>query len=61
VKVDLNSWPDFVFGLELRTLMDLEGFISKNKHLPEIPSADEVEDNEIKLGEMNANLLQKIE
>jgi hypothetical protein len=36
-------------------------FVSTNKHLPEIPSAAEVDENGIDLGDMNMRLLKKIE
>lgn len=57
------DWPDFVFepNYNLSSLNDLEKFINKNKHLPNIPSAKEVKENGIDLGDMDAKLLQKIE
>lgn len=64
VKVALiENWPDYVFGdsHELRTLNEVENFIAKNKHLPEIPSETEVTENGINLGEMDSKLLKKIE
>jgi hypothetical protein len=64
VKVSRTPcWPDFVFGSEykLPSLNEVEEFITENKHLPNIPSAAEVETSGINLGEMNAQLLQKIE
>ncbi|PSL41757.1 hypothetical protein CLV51_1184, partial [Chitinophaga niastensis] len=39
----------------------VETFIKENKHLPEIPSAKEVEKDGLDLGEMNKKLLQKME
>lgn len=62
IKVE-SSWADFVFepDYKLRSLSEVEMFIKLNKHLPEIPSAKEVENNGIAVGEMNAKLLQKIE
>lgn len=58
-----NPWADFVFdeSYKMMTLPELESFIIKNKHLPEIPSAKEIETTGINLGEMDAKLLQKIE
>jgi hypothetical protein len=58
-----NSWSDFVFDddYSLMPLHQLDKFIEENKHLPEIPSAKEVEANGISLGDMDAKLLQKIE
>lgn len=57
------SWPDFVFNddYKLPSLQQLEAFIIANKHLPEIPSANEVAENGQDLGEMNRKLLQKVE
>ncbi|MDB5012393.1 MAG: hypothetical protein JWQ25_595 [Daejeonella sp.] len=60
---NLPDWPDFVFGKSFQntSLPDLEKYIQENSHLPNIPSASEVEKDGINLGEMNAKLLQKIE
>ncbi len=57
------TWSDFVFEKDYRlpTLEEVESFIKDNKHLPEIPSAKEVEKGGIEVGQMNALLLQKIE
>ncbi|MDN5215689.1 hypothetical protein QQ020_26665 [Fulvivirgaceae bacterium BMA12] len=62
VKIE-TGWFDFVFedDYDLRTLAEVEEFIKVNKHLPEIPSAKEVEENGVNLGEMEGKLLQKIE
>ncbi len=63
IKVEASGWSDFVFenNYELRTLEEVEEHINENGHLPEIPSEDEVAENGINLGEMDAKLLQKIE
>jgi hypothetical protein len=64
VKVQLSeNWPDYVFGsdYELRTLKEIKDYITHNKHLPEIPSAAEIGENGIDLGDMNIRLLKKIE
>lgn len=64
VKVELNAnWPDYVFSdnYKLPSLHEIEKFIADNKHLPNIPSAKEVEKSGIELGEMNRKLLEKIE
>ena len=57
------SWFDHVFNQDykLRSLSELEQFIKTNKHLPEIPSEKEVQENGINLGEMQGKLLLKIE
>jgi hypothetical protein len=64
IKVKLQgTWPDFVFAktYDRKTLQETEKHIKEKGHLPGIPSAEEVKNNGIDLGEMNAKLLQKIE
>lgn len=65
VKVDLlgSLVPDYVFENEykLKTLEEVEKYIKENKHLPEIPSAKEIEKNGLMLAEMNMALLKKME
>jgi len=58
-----NPWPDYVFGdqYKLKTLATLEGYIKKNNHLPNMPSAREVKNNGIELGNMNTRVVEKIE
>jgi hypothetical protein len=54
---------DHVFAPEynLRSLPELEQYIKENRHLPEIPSAEEVKENGLDLGDMQSKLLLKIE
>jgi len=54
---------DYVFdeNYNLTSLNDLDSFITKNKHLPEVPSADEMKKNGIDLTDMNILLLKKVE
>jgi hypothetical protein len=63
VKVDLNGVADFVFkpDYQLRPLSEVEKYIKANSHLPEIPSAAEVAQNGLSLGDMQNKLLQKVE
>ena len=64
VKVQLATcWPDYVFNKEynLMPLNKVEAFITENQHLPNVPSAAEVEANGVNVGEMNATLLKKVE
>lgn len=63
-KVSLyGSWPDYVFhkDYKLPTLSEIERFIKHNGHLPEVPTAEEVEKNGIDLGDNQVLLLKKIE
>ena len=63
VKVTLTGWPDYVFGedYKLMSLGETEQYIKENGHLPGVPSAHEVEEEGLSLGEMNARLMQKVE
>lgn len=63
IKIESLPWSDFVFSsnYRLRSLGEVENFIKTNNHLPDIPSEDEVKENGISLGDMDAKLLQKIE
>lgn len=55
--------PDYVFepGYKLATLPEIEAFTKANKHLPEVPSAAEVEKGGLDLAKMNLTLLKKVE
>ncbi|WP_407428898.1 hypothetical protein [Arcticibacter sp.] len=63
IKVDNLNWPDYVFEktYDLQPLTEVELFIKEKKHLPGVPSAREVQEEGVSLGEMNAILLRKIE
>ncbi|WP_412850534.1 hypothetical protein ACL0VS_17730 [Chryseobacterium sp. PMSZPI] len=66
IKLDIaseNGWADYVFksDYQLPGLEEVEQHIQKKGHLPNIPSAEEVVNNGIELGEMKAKLLAKIE
>ncbi len=61
--VTLDGWSDFVFekDYKLMPLEQVDKYIQQNGHLPGIPSAKDVTANGVKMGEMQAKLLQKIE
>ena len=63
LNLENENWPDYVFtdDYELKPLTEVSNFIANNGHLPNIPSAKEVESNGIELSKMNASLLEKIE
>ncbi|MFN3403807.1 MAG: hypothetical protein ACK40G_06910 [Cytophagaceae bacterium] len=58
-----GCFPDYVFSpdYKLRSLSEVEEFIKENSHLPEVPSAEEVERSGIDVAEMNEILLKKVE
>jgi hypothetical protein len=64
LKVELIAdWPDYVFSdhYALSPLHELKSFIEVNNHLPNIPSATEVQKEGFEVGEMNRKLLEKVE
>lgn len=63
IKVEMENWPDYVFeeGYDVGTLEGLESYIKTNKHLPEMPSAKEIEANGLGVGEMIKLQQKKIE
>jgi hypothetical protein len=65
VRVDLNGAvaPDYVFESDysLMPLDELKTYLDTNKHLPEVPSAKEMEANGVNLKEINLLLLKKVE
>ncbi len=63
IVVSVEAGADFVFAedYELPDLSELESFITEKKHLPEIPSEKDMQQNGLELGEMNIRLLQKVE
>jgi|GEM_PF-6133323 len=63
VYVTSQNWADFVFEptYQRMSLPALEAYLQRNKHLPAIPAAAEVEANGYNLGQMDAKLLQSVE
>ncbi|MFE7088391.1 hypothetical protein ACFU8T_13365 [Sphingobacterium spiritivorum] len=63
IKVETNNWPDYVFeeDYKLKSLTEVEIFIKANKHLPDVPSAKEIEEEGLSVGEMNKLMMKKIE
>ena len=55
--------PDYVFesGYELMPLAELEAFVEREKHLPGIASADDIEANGLNMSKMQMKLLEKVE
>ncbi len=63
IKVDADSWADFVFDNSYKpmTLSELKSYIDKNKHLPGVPAESEIIEEGVDLIEMNRILIQKVE
>ncbi len=56
-----SGWADFVFedDYPLMPLEEVEAYIQAHQHLPEIPSAQEVEEKGVSVGEMESKLIAK--
>jgi|SRR5690606_6796090 len=62
IKTDI-SVPDYVFEdtYALPSLSSIERYVKVHKHLPEVPSAKDIERDGLDLAEMNLLLLKKVE
>ena len=58
-----GTWPDYVFakGYHLPDLKELEDYLDKYRHLPDIASEAEVQKEGIDVGDNQAALLKKVE
>jgi hypothetical protein len=63
ISVQTTGWPDYVFkkNYKLPDLNYVKQYIDQNQHLPEIPSARQMEKDGMNVGEMNKLLLKKVE
>lgn len=64
VKVELQAnWPDYVFQPEykLTPLSEVKTYVENNRHLPGIPSAAEIQEKGLSLGETQRLMMEKIE
>jgi hypothetical protein len=62
VKLNAN-WPDYVFEptYKLPTLAEVEAYLTRYKHLPDMPSAATVKEKGIDLGDNQTILVKKVE
>lgn len=58
-----SEWPDYVFAedYQLMPLQELEAKIREHKHLPGIPTARQVGTEGVPVGEMQRQMMEKIE
>jgi hypothetical protein len=63
IRVTLDQFPDYVFASNYRLmpLSELRSYINENNKLPNMPSAQEVEEEGADLGEINRLLVEKVE
>lgn len=63
IYVNVASGADFVFdeSYKLRPLSEVKEYVKKKRHLPEIPSAKEMQQNGVNMNDLQMQLLQKVE
>jgi hypothetical protein len=63
LQITQTGWADFVFQQDyaLPSLQEVKAYIDVHQHLPGVPSAAEVAEKGVDVGEMNKILLQKVE
>lgn len=63
MKLDLDTWADYVFEptYQLMPLSEVETFVKKEKHLPNVPSEQELKADGADVMEMNKLLMEKVE
>ncbi len=64
VRVALEAnWPDYVFksGYKKLSIDELQDYVNEYNHLPGVPSACELEDNGLHLGQMQSKMMEKLE
>jgi len=64
VLVTAGTFPDYVFDddYKILSLNELDKYIGANRHLPDLPSAAEIEKNEgFEIGDMQIRLVKKVE
>jgi len=67
IKIGASGWsisaPDYVFekDYKLMSLDSVDRFVTENGHLPNVPSAQEMNANGVDVVEMNFALLRKVE
>ncbi|MBX3162875.1 MAG: hypothetical protein KF900_00180 [Bacteroidetes bacterium] len=61
--VTLNNWADYVFAnnYKLQSLESLDNYIKQHGHLPNVPTAKDIEANGADLGELSRIQMEKIE
>tara|TARA_B100000809_G_C14986870_1_gene476545 strand:+ start:250 stop:720 length:471 start_codon:yes stop_codon:yes gene_type:complete len=63
LTIQMAPFPDYVFAneYELMSLQQLGDYINENKHLPNMPTAKNVEEDGVSVGELQLKLVEKVE
>ena len=63
VSLAVGTFPDYVFepSYKLKPLEEVEAYIKKHHHLPNVPAAQKVIKGGLDVGQMNILLMEKVE
>ncbi|MEO6548680.1 MAG: hypothetical protein ABIN94_11795 [Ferruginibacter sp.] len=63
ILVEIANWPDYVFedDYQLSSLNHVEDYIKTNRHLPDMPSAEMIQQQGLNVGDVQKKMMQKIE
>lgn len=63
IKIEINAGADHVFNEDynLKALSEVETFVKENKHLPEIQSEKQMQEEGLNVNEFQIKLLKKVE
>ncbi len=63
IRMEMSNVADYVFAEDynLKSLSEVEDYVNKHKHLPGVPSANQMESEGISVSEMSNLLLEKVE
>lgn len=63
IRLNVSTFPDYVFAndYKLMPLEEVDAFIQKHKHLPNMPSEAKVVKEGMNVGEVNTVLVEKVE
>ncbi|MBK8846535.1 MAG: hypothetical protein IPO27_08370 [Bacteroidetes bacterium] len=63
LRVQLQPFPDYVFASDYKMLPlnELENYVTTNNHLPGMPTAAEVDELEVTVGQLQMKLVEKVE
>ncbi|CAM1344371.1 hypothetical protein [Tenacibaculum amylolyticum] len=63
IRLNVSTFPDYVFAndYKLMPLEEVDAFIQKNKHLPNVPTETEVVKEGMNVGQINTLLVEKVE
>lgn len=58
-----TGWADYVFedDYQLKSLEEVEKYVKENKHLPNIPTAEELQRDGVNISELQTKMMAKIE